>query len=64
MKTNVHFWSYLAHFLLEWEMFEIKFVEKIKTYILCSVTFCLENRAIYEIICENIVEGDWLQMTI
>jgi hypothetical protein len=25
MKTNIHFWSYLAHFFLEWEMFQKKF---------------------------------------
>ena len=30
-------------------MFETKFVEKIKTHILCSVTFFYENRAVYEI---------------
>jgi hypothetical protein len=28
---------------LEWEAFEIKFVEKIKTYILCSVTLSLKS---------------------
>ena len=39
MKTNIYFWSYLAHFFLEWEMFRTKFVVKIKTHILCSVTF-------------------------
>jgi len=39
METNMHFWSYLAKFLLEWEMFETKVVENIKTQILCSVTF-------------------------
>jgi hypothetical protein len=39
MKTNKHFWSYLAQFLLEWEMFQIKIVEEIKTHILCSVIF-------------------------
>jgi hypothetical protein len=22
MKTNIHFWSYLAHFFLEWEIFQ------------------------------------------
>ena len=38
MKTNTHFWSYLAQFLLEWKMFQMKLVEKIKTHILCSVT--------------------------
>jgi hypothetical protein len=32
MKTNVHFWSYLAQFFLELEMFQTKAVEKIKTY--------------------------------
>jgi hypothetical protein len=39
MKTNIHFWSYLAHFFLEWEIMQTKFIEKIKTHILCSVTF-------------------------
>ena len=39
MKTDIHFWSYLAQFFSEWEMFQTKFVEKIKTHILCSVTF-------------------------
>ena len=39
MKTNVHFSSYLAQFFLEWEMFQTKVAEKIKTHISCSVTF-------------------------
>ena len=39
MKTNIHFWSYRAHFFLEWKLFPTKVVEKIKTHILCSVTF-------------------------
>jgi hypothetical protein len=39
MKTNIHLWQYLAHFFLEWEMFQTKVVEKIKTHILCTVTF-------------------------
>ena len=33
------FLSYLAQFFLEWEMFQTQVVEKIKTHILCSVTF-------------------------
>jgi len=28
MKTNIHFWSYLAKFFLEWKMFRTKVVEK------------------------------------
>ena len=55
MKTSVHFWSYFAHFFLEWEMFQTKDVEKIKTHILCSVTFFL-NRTVYEIMWRDIVE--------
>jgi hypothetical protein len=39
MKTFARFWSYLAQFLLEWEMFQTNVVQKIKTHILCSVTF-------------------------
>ena len=35
----IFFWSYLAQFFLEWEMFQIKVVEKTKTHILCSITF-------------------------
>jgi len=37
MKTNIYFLSYLTQVFSEWEMFEIKFVVKIKTHILCSV---------------------------
>ena len=39
MTTNIHFLSYFVHFFLEWEKFQKKVLEKIKTYILCSVTF-------------------------
>ena len=32
IKTSIHFWSYLAPFFLNWEIFRAKFVEKIKTH--------------------------------
>jgi hypothetical protein len=38
-QTDIRVLSYLAHFFLEWEMFQGKVVEKLKTHILCSVTF-------------------------
>jgi hypothetical protein len=38
-KTKIHFWSYLAHFFLEWKMFQTKFAEKIESGLLCSLTF-------------------------
>ena len=39
MKTNIHFWSYLTEFFLEWEKFQTKFVEEIKTHVFYSLTF-------------------------
>jgi len=45
-------------------MFQTKFVKKIKTHILCSVTFPPpENRAVYDITWKNFVEPDKSQMT-
>jgi hypothetical protein len=44
-------------------MFQTKLVEKIKTYILCSVTFFLK-RAFYEIMGKNIIEPDRPLMTV
>jgi len=53
MHTDVQFLSYLAHFFLEWEMFQTKFVKKIKTHFMFKNSF-LENRAVYEIMRKNI----------
>jgi len=44
-------------------MFQTKVVEKIKTHILCSITF-FENRVVYEIMWKNNVQPDRPQMTI
>jgi len=40
--------------------FSDKIVEKIDTLILCSIFFPPENRAVYEVMCENILEPDRL----
>ena len=64
MTTKVHILSYLAHLFLEWEMFQTKLLQKIKTRILCSVTFLFENRAAYEIMWKNAVERGRSQKTI
>jgi hypothetical protein len=44
-------------------MFRAKVVEKIKTYILCSVTFfsSSESPAVYEIMRKNMLQPDGLQ---
>jgi hypothetical protein len=37
MKTFLHLWQYLAELFSEWEMFQIKFVKKMKThFVFCN----------------------------
>jgi hypothetical protein len=48
MKTFTHFWRYLTKFFLEWEMFWAKVVDKIKTHILCSVTFFRKSYRLWD----------------
>ena len=64
MKTKIHFWSYLTHFVPESKMFQTKVVEKIKTHILCLIIFFFENRSVYEIMWKNIFQLDRAQMII
>ena len=43
------FWSYLAQFFFDLDMFQPNVVEKIQTHILCSITFFFyENPVVYE----------------
>ena len=69
MQSAVQFGSYLAQFL-QWEMFQTKVVEKIKThththththFVMNNV---FKNCVVYEIIWKNIVQPDRPQMTI
>ena len=51
--------------LIGMRKFQIEDVEKMKTRILCSITFFPpRNRAVYEIVWKNMVEPDRTQMTI
>jgi hypothetical protein len=63
MMTNIHFWSYVARFFLEWEMFQTNVVEKVKTHF-CSVIFFFWHFAFNEKMWKNIVERGRPQMTI
>jgi hypothetical protein len=36
MKTNIHFWSYLAQFFLEWKMNQTKVIQKLETRFMCK----------------------------
>jgi hypothetical protein len=50
MKTFRHFWRYLAKFILEWEMFYTKVVQKMKTHILGSVPFFHKAHRLWDIV--------------
>ena len=63
MKIYVNLWEYLAVFILEWEIFQAKVVEKLKTHFMSNNSF-VENRAGYEILWKNKIEPDKPQMTI
>jgi hypothetical protein len=43
MKTKILFSFYVAQFFLEREMFQSKVVQKIRTHILCSITFSIKS---------------------
>jgi len=57
MKTNIHFLSYLAKLFLEWEMFQKETVQKIKTHVLCSVTFFRKSCRLWENLEKKILYG-------
>ena len=61
---NTNFWSSLSQFFLEWEMSGTKVVEKIETQFVFDTFFPPENRTVYEIMWENIVERNRPQKTI
>jgi hypothetical protein len=46
--TDIHFWKYTAQFFVEWNILQTKVVEKIKTHILCSVTFFRKSRRLWD----------------
>jgi hypothetical protein len=46
-------WQYLAEFFLEWEMFQIKVGENVKTYILFVNFFFFESLAFYDTISKH-----------
>ena len=56
MKTNIHFWLYLAQFFLEWEMFLDKICRQTRNTHLVFNNIFFENHAVYEIMLQNIVE--------
>ena len=64
METNIHFTLCIAQLLLEWEMFWVNVIQKVKTHFMFSNIFFFENRAVCEIMCNNIADGGRTHMTI
>jgi hypothetical protein len=57
--------SFIAHFLLTWEMLQEKiWRENQNTCFMSNTFFFFENRAIYEMMWKNIVQPDMPQMSV
>ena len=63
MRTHAHL-LHLAEIFFKREIFQSRAVNKMKTHVLCRLTFIFENRAVYEIMWKNMVQPDKPQMTI
>jgi len=64
MKTNMHFWSYLSHFFLEWEIFQTKSQRKPKHTFVFSNVFFSKIVLFIEMMWKNIVDLGRTRMTI
>jgi hypothetical protein len=64
--TFSYLWQYLAKCFVQWKVFRITVVEKVKIQNLCPITLPPppENRAVYNTLPKNLVEPERLQMTI
>ena len=62
MKIHIHFWSHITHFFLEWKIFHAKVAEKHEKHIYLLTFF--ENRAVYKVMWENVLERRRPQTTI
>ena len=62
MQTDIHFWSYLAHFFWEWEMLQTNVVQKINTHFLFSMTVFRKSYRLWDNV-ENTGEPDRPAMT-
>ena len=63
MKSSIHFFFISRSVLLRMRNVSDKFVDNIKTHILCSILF-FEDRTVYEIMWKNTVERGRPQMTL
>jgi hypothetical protein len=43
MKKYTNLWQYLTEFFLDWEIFRLKHVQKIKTHMLCVIFFFFQK---------------------
>ena len=64
IQTYVHFLSHVAHFFLEWEIFQPEVVEKIKAHILCSTTFFWKTCRLWDNVEKMFIVPDRPQTTI
>jgi hypothetical protein len=61
MNKFSRLWQYLTEFCLEWEIFQINIVEKIKIHIIWSITFFRQLCRLWDIVeeqCEHSEAAD------
>jgi hypothetical protein len=66
MNIYGHLWQYLAELFLNWELFQTKVLEKIKTHIFFNNVLFFGgggDLAIYNVMWKSMVELEGLQMT-
>jgi hypothetical protein len=63
MSTNTDFLSYLAHFFLEWNIFQTKVDKKLETHILCPITVFRKSCRLWDNVEKRIAERGTPQMT-
>jgi hypothetical protein len=62
MKRVVHWWQYLAEFFLEWEMFQSKGLQKIKTHFMFNISPNFHPKlCIYSSIFANLMMPHWTE---
>jgi len=64
MKTDVRLWQYLAELFSELKIFQIKFVQKIKTRHFMLNNFLSENGAYFKAMWKNMVLKDTPQTAV
>jgi len=63
-EAYVHLWQYCPEFFSQWQVFQTKVVQKMKTHILCSITHFRKSCRFWDNVEKYDIESDKPRMTI